>query len=68
MVHCSCLVIFYFKEKFRVSALVVEMFVLKTLLKKFYLQFYKSFIQMVKYSFPDERYCFSKFLEYKHYQ
>ena len=62
MAHCSCLVSFYFKEKFRVSALVGEMFVLKTLLKKLYLRFYKPFIQMVKCSFPDERIVYRSFL------
>ena len=37
MARCSRLVIFYFKEKFRVLARVGEMFVLKTLSKKLYL-------------------------------
>ena len=62
MACCSCLVGFYFKEKFCVSALEGEMFVLKTLSRKLYLRFYKSFIQMVKYSFPDERIVYRSFL------
>ena len=53
---------FYFKAKICVSALVCKGFVLKTLSKKLYLQFYKSFIQMVKYSFPDERIVYRSFL------
>ena len=70
MVHCSHLVIFYFKEKFCVSACVREMFVLKLrpwLSKRVYLRYCLTqiFIQMVKYPFPDKRLVYQSFLNIK---
>ena len=57
MARSSRLFIFNFKEKFSVLARIAEKFVLKILSKKLYQSgsiWHKLFIQMVKYSFPDE--------------
>ena len=63
MAHCSRLFIFYFKEKFCVSACVGEMFWRPC--QKNYISgsiWHESFIQMVKYSFPNERIVYQSVL------